>query len=98
LKRITQADVQRWGDQRIAEGIQPKTVNDTYFAALRAVFKWGKQRGWLSSNPAQEAKIEGRGKKVTREKWFLEDERAAILNAALTVRGSKKERSRARCF
>ena len=41
-----------------------KTINDTDFAALRAVFKWGKQRGWLSTNPAAEAKIEGRGKKT----------------------------------
>ena len=60
-------------------------------AALRAVFKWGKQRGWLTSNPAEGARIEGRGKKSTREKWFLENERAAILNAALAVQGSKRE-------
>jgi hypothetical protein len=78
---ITPADVQRWGDERSAAGTEAKTINDTDFAALRAVFKWGKQRGWLSTNPAAEAKIEGRGKKTTREKWFLESERAAILGA-----------------
>lgn len=52
---------------------------------------WGKKRGWLPSNPALEAKIEGRGKKITREKWFLESERAAILNSALAVQGTKRE-------
>ena len=80
LGRITPADVQRWGDERSAKGKTAKTINDTDFAALRAVFKWGKQRGWLSINPAAEAKIEGRGKKTSREKWFLDHERAAILN------------------
>lgn len=91
LGRITQADVQRWGDERSAGGTSPKTINDTDFAALRAVFGWGKQRGWLAINPAKEARIEGRGKKRTREKWFLEDEIAAILNTALAVQGTKRE-------
>ena len=91
LGRITPADVQRWGDERSAEGKSAKTINDTDFAALRAVFKWGKQRGWLSTNPAAEAKIEGRGKKTTREKWFLDHERAVILNTALAVQGTKRE-------
>lgn len=91
LSRITPADVQRWGDERNANGIKAKTINDTDFAALRAVFGWGEGRGWLSINPAEKAKIEGRGKKRTREPWFLEDERARILNAALAVRGTKRE-------
>jgi len=91
LSRITPEKVQAWGDERSAAGTAPKTINDTDFAALRAVFKWGKQRGWLSTNPAAEARIEGRGKKITREKWFLESERAAILNVALAVQGSKRE-------
>lgn len=91
LSRVTPEKVQAWGDERSAAGIAPKTINDTDFAALRAVFGWGKKRGWLPSNPALEAKIEGRGKKTTREKWFREDERAAILHAALAVQGAKRE-------
>jgi hypothetical protein len=91
LSRVTPEKVQAWGDERSAAGAAPKTINDTDFAALRAVFGWGKKRGWLPSNPAREAKIEGRGKKITREKWFLESERAAILNAALAVQGTKRE-------
>ena len=91
LSRVTPEKVQAWGDVRSGSGIKAKTINDTDFAALRAVFGWGKQRGWMSTNPALEAKIEGRGKKRTREPWFLEDERAAILNAALAVRGTKRE-------
>ena len=72
LGRITPADVQRWGDERNAGGKTAKTINDTDFAALRAVFGWGEKSGWLSANPAENAKIEGRGKKRTREPWFLD--------------------------
>ena len=92
LGHITPADVQRWGDERSAGGTTAKTINDTDFAALRAVFGWGVKSGWLSTNPAENARIEGRGKKRTREKWFLDHERAEILNAALAVQGTKREK------
>jgi hypothetical protein len=70
LSRVTSDRVQAWGDDRNAEGIAAKTINDTDFSALRAMFGRGKKRGWLSSNPALEAKIEARRKRVTREKYF----------------------------
>jgi hypothetical protein len=78
LGRVTPERVQAWGEERNAQGIAAKTINDTDFAALRAVFKRGKQRGWLASNPAAEARIEGRGKTITRERYFSEQEIAAI--------------------
>jgi integrase len=91
LSRVTAERVQAWGDERNANGIAPKTINDTDFSALRAVFAWGVKRSWLTTNPAEGARIEGRGKKRTREPWFWQEEIAAILNAALAVQGSKRE-------
>jgi len=91
ISRVTPEKVQSWGDERSAAGINAKTINDTDFAALRAVFGWGKKRGWLSSNPALEAKIEGRGKKSTREKFFLPGEIASNLGTALAVQGTTRE-------
>jgi site-specific recombinase XerD len=91
LDQVTPEKVQAWADERNADGIAAKTINDTDIAALRAIFTWGKRRGWLLSNPAEDVRIDGRGKKRTREKWFLEDEIAAILNAARAVRGTKRE-------
>ncbi|MGY4511365.1 DUF6538 domain-containing protein [Bradyrhizobium sp. USDA 3650] len=91
LDHVTPEKVQAWADERNAAGIAAKTINDTDIAALRAIFAWGRRRGWLFSNPAENVRIEGRGKKRTREKWFLEHEIAAILNAALAVQGTKRE-------
>ena len=48
LSRVTLDRVQAWGDERNAAGIKTKTINDTDFSALRAVFAWGKRSGWLS--------------------------------------------------
>lgn len=91
LDQVTSDKVQAWADERNAKGIAAKTINDTDIAALRAIFAWGKRRGWLFSNPAEDVRIDGRGRKRTREKWFLQDEIAAILNAALAVQGTKRE-------
>ena len=56
-------------------GIKAKTINDTDFAALRAVFGWA--TAWMDvTNPAVGSKDRGSGKKRTREPWFSEDERA----------------------
>ena len=38
LSRVTPEKVQSWGDERSAARIKAKTINDTDFAALRAVF------------------------------------------------------------
>jgi integrase len=91
LNGVTLARVQAWGDERNAAGIAPKTINDTDFSALRAVFGWGAKRGWLSFNPAEGAKIEGRGKTKTRERYFSETEIRTILTTAQAVTGSGRE-------
>lgn len=91
LGQVTTANVQEWGDARNAEGIKAKTINDSDFAALRAIFRWGMRRGWLTVNPADDARIEGRGKKITRDKFFSDAEIASILKASSLVQGTKKE-------
>ncbi|RAI33881.1 DUF6538 domain-containing protein [Rhodoplanes serenus] len=91
LRRVTPAAVQRWANERNAAGISAKTINDTDLAALHAMFAWGKRAGWLDTNPAEEARIEGRGKPEVRERYFTSDEAGAILRAALAVNGTDRE-------
>ncbi|KAA5602826.1 hypothetical protein [Blastochloris sulfoviridis] len=91
LRRVTPAVVQRWGNDRSAAGKDSKTINDTDFAALRAVFAWGKRAGWLDTNPAEGARIEGRGKTRVRERHFSDAEAAALLRSALATTGTRRE-------
>ena len=91
LRRIALRDVQTWGNERNAQGIKAKTINDTYFAALKAAFDWGRRAGWVELNPAADARIDGRDKTVSRDKFFSEEEVAALLQAAQMVEGSSRE-------
>jgi integrase len=91
ISRATAHKIQAWGDERNADGITAKTINDTDFAALRAVFEWGRKREWVSANPAADAKIESRGKAKTRDPYFSPEEIAAVLRAAAAVSGSQRE-------
>lgn len=90
-RRITRADVLRWGDKRIAEGISAVTINRTDFAALSAVFAWGVDRALMSSNPADGVHVERRGHTVVRDRFFSPREASAILNAARVAAGSRRE-------
>lgn len=95
--RVTHRDVVRWADTRNKEGISTATINKVDMPSLRVIFKWGKSRGWLKSNPALDedgslVRIEGRRAAKVRDKFYSQDEAAAILSAALSVEPRPKER------
>ena len=92
-KRVTRTDVVRWTDERIKSGIKASTINKTDTAALRTIFKWGAERGWLNANPlVQNVRVESRGKPTVREKYFSTAEATAILSAALAVKPTQREK------
>jgi len=89
--RVTKADVLRWADDRVKSGIRASTVNKVDLTALKAIFKWGVDRGWLSKNPAEGARIESRGEKKIREPFFTRKEAAQILKTAYLIKSSGRE-------
>lgn len=92
---VTQADVVRFKDQRLDDGISPKTVSDSDLAALRSVFGWAVDNGRMRINPAEGVKVlKGKPTKL-REKSFTDEEAAAILAHALAaVRGKQETEKR----
>jgi len=90
--RITRPDIARWADALSAEGKAASTINQMDTAALRAVFGWGADRGWMPANPLERnVRISSRGKAKVRDKYFTEQEAAAILSAALRALPTKRE-------
>ncbi|UGX92922.1 hypothetical protein G6321_00046085 [Bradyrhizobium barranii subsp. barranii] len=90
--RVTKQDIVRWKDQRLAEKITIKVINDTDIASFSNVFNWGVEREWLTSNPTDGTRIKSKRKNAeVREKYFLPEEAAKILQHAAAVVGSKKE-------
>lgn len=90
--RVTKQDIIRWKDKRLADKRSVKLINDTDIASFSNVFNWGVEREWLSFNPTDGTRIKSKRKTAeTREKYFLPDEAAKILQHAAAVVGTKKE-------
>jgi integrase len=95
LRDIKREDVARWIDEQIKAGISPATINKSHLPALKVIFKWGADRGWLASNPlAMPLRAAGHKKAKLREKCFSQGEAAALLSAALSVTPTKREASK----
>lgn len=92
VRRVTKRDIIRWRDERIAAKRAVSTINDSDIAAFNAVFNWAVEREWLPSNPADGTRIKAKQQKAeVRERYFLPEEIAKILNRAAAVAGSSKE-------
>lgn len=90
--RVTKLDIIRWRDDRLASKISIKTINDSDIASFSSIFNWGVERGWLAANPTERTTIKTKRKKAeVREKYFLPDEAAKILQHAAATVGSKRE-------
>ncbi|KWV60499.1 hypothetical protein AS156_29420 [Bradyrhizobium macuxiense] len=63
--------------------LDPKTIRDSYLAAVKATLNYAKQQRKLSQNVASEVTVRVRRKKKQREKGFTEEEALLILKATL---------------
>lgn len=82
VQRITRKDLLRWKDE-LLQRFSPKTVKDTYLAAVGAVFQWAVDNGRMAENPAAGIKVRASAVKRERERGFTELEAQAVLRAAM---------------
>jgi integrase len=83
---LTENDLLRWRDHLLETGgIQPKTVKETYIAAVRAVLGWGKTERKLKANDAADVNVTlpNSDKQKVRSKGFTDEEASTILSATL---------------
>ena len=79
---ITPDHLIAWTDDLVAKGLSAKTINETYLAAAKALFKWARGKRYLTTNPALETpkimrRDEGKGKR-----GFTLAEALVVLKAA----------------
>lgn len=102
-KRVSHADLVRWLEHLQTEPIasghrkgqlrSATTINDTYLAAVKALFAYGKGKLLIDSNPALEVqRVRAQKKPKLRERDFTTAERKTILSAALEADGVPKGR------
>jgi hypothetical protein len=114
LARLTVADVIAWKDKLLKTKkkqsakdkrakkpevcLDPKTVRNSYLAAVKATLGYAKQQTKIPKNVAAEVTVRVRKKKKQREKGFTEEEALAILKAthAPAPAGMSEEHAKAR--
>lgn len=79
---VTDDDVIRYKDHRLAGGISVKTISDTDLSGLRTLFNWGVRNKKVRNNPALEVRIRAPKKARVRGPEIRDDEAIAVLSHA----------------
>lgn len=80
--RVSKADVINFKDKLVAEGRSPKGINDGPLAAIRSLYSYGVQNGFLNDNPALGVSVRQRRTAGSRMLPYTDDEVARILALA----------------
>lgn len=81
---ITPDHMIAWTDALVAKGLSAKTINETYLAAAKAVFRWAKSKRFIPINPALEApKVSRRGDDEEGKRGFTVAEARVVLTASM---------------
>lgn len=79
---VTRSDVVRFKDERLAQGVSPKTVKGNNLVGLRTVFRWGVSNGRVPFDPTEGVTVVSQRSVTNRSKTFSEAEAEAILTHA----------------
>lgn len=92
--QVTDKDIVGYKDHRLAQGRSIKTVKDTDLSGLKSLFGWAVANRKLSVDPTVGIRLKPGRTIVGRQKWFTDEEAAAILRGALSVeRGQDSEKT-----
>ncbi|KQP41633.1 hypothetical protein ASF34_07645 [Methylobacterium sp. Leaf106] len=80
--RITDHDVVKWKDSRVAAGRSSKTVNDSDLACIRALYRFALANKLVPTNPADGIRVSAKAKAGTSKLPYTDDEIARLLQAA----------------
>ena len=100
-RAVTPTDIVRWKDYLGGMGaeprkpLDPKTINDTYLAALRAVYRYGVENGLVENNPTTGVQVRRRKRQRLRAASFTDQEAQIILEATLIPASGKLSSERA---
>lgn len=88
---VSQEDVIRYKEHRLAAGVKPKTVKDSDLSGLRRIFRWGVKNRRIATNPVQDVDVVIPRRTLTRLKGFTDEEAWTLLRHALKHRRAPNE-------
>lgn len=80
--RVTKADVRDWKDALLTKGLSAKTINGSYIANVRTLYRLAKRDDLLASDPTEDIRVKSKRKAGTGRLPYTDDEVAAILSLA----------------
>lgn len=80
--RVTKADIRGWRDALRDDGRSAKTVNDSYLALVRTLYRRARKDELLSFDPVEDIRDETKRKAGSKPLPYDDDEVAAILALA----------------
>jgi site-specific recombinase XerD len=81
-RRVTKADILRFKDHLIAQGLSLKTIKDGHLAMLKALFGYAVDNDLVPNNPAQGVKVSLRDQPGTRKLPYTDEEVEKLLMLA----------------
>ena len=88
--RVTDEDVVRFKDHRLAQGISLKTIRDSDLASLKSLYRWALANRRLKNDPVAGIRVPAQRRAVVRSKGFSDEEAATILTHALEVQRGRQ--------
>ena len=82
MRTITDADVIRWKDALVANGLKSKTIKNSYLGCLRAIFNFAVENKLISKSPAENVKVAYRKNSEQRQLPYSDEEVARLLRLA----------------
>jgi integrase len=82
VRIITDADVIRWKDALVANGLKSKTIKDSYLGCLRAIFNFAADNKLIPNNPAEKVKVAYRKNSEQGALPYNDEEVACLLRLA----------------
>ncbi len=82
VRTITDADVIRWKDALVANGLKSKTIKDSYLGCLRAIFNFAVENKLISKSPVENVKVAYRKNSEQRQLPYSDEEVARLLRLA----------------
>ena len=81
-RRVTKADAIAWKDTLQARGLSATTINGSYLASIRTLYRFAKRNDLLSTDPIEGVKVQAKRKAGQGRLPYEDEEVAAILALA----------------